>query len=140
MRGVPLRLEIGPKDIEKAQVFSARRDTREKASMPMDGLAGARRRRCSTRSRRRSSSARSTFREEHTTRVASLRRVQGGDGRPSRLRRSRRGAGARTCEAQIKAETQATMRNIPFGSEPVGRALREVRQAGDARAWFAKAY
>ena len=30
MRGVPLRLEIGPKDIEKGQVVLARRDTREK--------------------------------------------------------------------------------------------------------------
>src|SRR6188768_1556411 len=38
LRGVPLRLEIGPKDIEKAQVFSARRDTREKAAIPFDGL------------------------------------------------------------------------------------------------------
>ena len=41
MRGVPLRLEIGPKDIEKIAVFAARRDTRAKASMPMDGLADA---------------------------------------------------------------------------------------------------
>src|SRR4029453_17653134 len=39
MRGVPLRLEIGPKDLEKQQVFSARRDTREKAAIPFDGLA-----------------------------------------------------------------------------------------------------
>src|SRR5215207_6634816 len=39
LRGVPLRLEIGPKDIEKSQVVLARRDTREKASVPMDGLA-----------------------------------------------------------------------------------------------------
>ena len=39
MRGVPLRLEIGPKDIEKSAVFAARRDTRAKASLPMDGLA-----------------------------------------------------------------------------------------------------
>src|SRR5580765_2238106 len=38
MRGVPLRLEIGPKDIEKAQVFSARRDTREKAAIPFADL------------------------------------------------------------------------------------------------------
>ena len=30
LRGVPLRLEIGPKDIEKSQVLLARRDTREK--------------------------------------------------------------------------------------------------------------
>ena len=39
LRGVPLRLEIGPKDIEKSQVMLARRDTREKSSAPMDGLA-----------------------------------------------------------------------------------------------------
>src|SRR5690349_14470912 len=38
MRGVPLRLEIGPKDIEKQAVFAARRDTRAKASLPMAGL------------------------------------------------------------------------------------------------------
>src|SRR5579872_7210744 len=36
MRGVPLRLEIGPKDIEKSAVLIARRDTREKQSLPMD--------------------------------------------------------------------------------------------------------
>jgi prolyl-tRNA synthetase len=38
LRGVPLRLEIGPKDLEKRSVFSARRDTRVKAALPMDGL------------------------------------------------------------------------------------------------------
>ncbi|MFM8911169.1 MAG: proline--tRNA ligase [Gemmatimonadota bacterium] len=38
MRGVPLRLEIGPKDLEKGSVFSARRDTRAKAALPMTGL------------------------------------------------------------------------------------------------------
>ena len=38
MRGVPLRLEIGPKDLEKQSVFSARRDTRAKAAIPMAGL------------------------------------------------------------------------------------------------------
>src|SRR5256885_4939526 len=39
LRGVPLRLEIGPKDIEKSTVRIARRDTREKADVSMDGLA-----------------------------------------------------------------------------------------------------
>src|SRR5436853_7108777 len=38
MRGVPVRLEIGPKDIEKSQVMLVRRDTREKLPKPMDGL------------------------------------------------------------------------------------------------------
>src|SRR5947199_8990382 len=37
--GVPLRLAIGPKDIEKSAVMIARRDTREKQSLPMADLA-----------------------------------------------------------------------------------------------------
>ena len=41
MRGIPLRLEIGPKDLEKGSVFSARRDTRAKAALPMAGLPAA---------------------------------------------------------------------------------------------------
>src|SRR5882724_4130582 len=39
LRGVPLRVEIGPKDIEKSAVLVARRDTREKQSLPMENLA-----------------------------------------------------------------------------------------------------
>lgn len=38
MRGVPLRLEIGPKDIEKNQCVLVRRDTREKIFCPLDEL------------------------------------------------------------------------------------------------------
>ncbi|MES2154904.1 MAG: proline--tRNA ligase [bacterium] len=40
LRGVPLRLEVGPKDVEKKSVFSARRDMgREgKKAIPMDHL------------------------------------------------------------------------------------------------------
>src|SRR6185436_14853242 len=38
MRGVPLRLELGPKDIEKSQCVLARRDTREKTPVALDGL------------------------------------------------------------------------------------------------------
>src|ERR671910_43896 len=41
LRGVPLRIEIGPKDIEKAQVVVARRDTRTKSSLPMENLGAA---------------------------------------------------------------------------------------------------
>jgi prolyl-tRNA synthetase len=38
MKGVPLRLEIGPKDIEKGQCVIVRRDTREKLFVPLDEL------------------------------------------------------------------------------------------------------
>jgi prolyl-tRNA synthetase len=38
MKGVPLRLEVGPKDIEKNQVVLVRRDTREKIIVSMSDL------------------------------------------------------------------------------------------------------
>lgn len=38
MKGIPVRLEIGPKDIEKGQVVLARRDTSEKMIVPMEEL------------------------------------------------------------------------------------------------------
>jgi prolyl-tRNA synthetase len=38
MKGIPVRLEVGPKDIEKNQVVLVRRDTREKLFVPMDEL------------------------------------------------------------------------------------------------------
>lgn len=40
MKGVPIRLEIGPKDIEKNQVVLVRRDTREKIFTSIDTLEG----------------------------------------------------------------------------------------------------
>ncbi|MDD5469457.1 MAG: proline--tRNA ligase [Candidatus Peribacteraceae bacterium] len=39
VKGVPLRVEIGPKDLEKKQVMLARRDTSEKMAIPMDAVA-----------------------------------------------------------------------------------------------------
>jgi len=38
MKGVPLRLEIGPKDIEKNQCVLVRRDNREKYFVPLEEL------------------------------------------------------------------------------------------------------
>src|SRR5699024_9946692 len=38
MKGYPVRIEIGPKDIEKEQVVLVRRDTGEKEFVPMDEL------------------------------------------------------------------------------------------------------
>ncbi len=38
MKGVPLRIEIGPKDIEKNQCVLVRRDNREKTFVPLDNI------------------------------------------------------------------------------------------------------
>lgn len=41
MKGVPVRLEIGPKDLAQGQCVLVRRDTREKAFVPLDRLEEA---------------------------------------------------------------------------------------------------
>jgi len=138
MRGVPLRVEIGPKDIEKSAVLVARRDTREKHSVPMEGLP----------SRllqllddvQTSLFARATqFRDEHTHRTsdyAEFKQIM--EGRPGFVIAP--WCGSAECEAQIKAETQATIRNMPMsGSTPSGKCIRCDNPAR-YEAWFAKAY
>jgi prolyl-tRNA synthetase len=80
-----------------------------------------------------------TFREEHTTRAASYDEFKAlMEGRPGFVIAGWCGSG--DCEAQIKAETQATLRNIPFGSEQAGGTCVKCGQPSAGEAWFAKAY
>jgi prolyl-tRNA synthetase len=139
MRGVPLRLEIGPKDIEKAQVVLARRDTREKAFVPTDGLAGHVEDLLKAIQQNLYDRALS-FREEHTSSTDSYDEFkQIMDGRPGFIISP--WCGDADCEAQIKAETQATIRNIPFTSPDVdGKPCIKCGKSATALAWFAKAY
>ena len=41
MKGVPLRIELGPRDIENNQAMVMRRDTLEKTAISLDNFAGA---------------------------------------------------------------------------------------------------
>ena len=79
------------------------------------------------------------FREEHTQRADTYDAFkQMMDGRPGFVIAP--WCGAADCEAQIKTETQATIRNMPIGgSAPAGGCVRCGRPAV-AEAWFAKAY
>ena len=152
LRGVPLRLEIGPKDLEKSQVMIARRDTREKSALSMDGLAPAIVRLLDVIQQALYDRA-LKFREDHTQRASSYEEFKAiMEGRPGFVIAG--WCGSADCEAQIKADTQATLRNIPFDSRGSGAPSG---QAGDlpasgtgacikcggratAEAWFAKAY
>ena len=138
MRGVPLRLEIGPKDIEKNAVFAARRDTRAKQSIPMAGLAESVRAILDDIQASLLAKARA-FREEHTSRTTSYDEFkQIMEGRPGFVIAP--WCESAKCEAEIKAETQATVRNIPFGQpRPTEMCIRCDRPA-QVYAWFAKAY
>ena len=139
MRGVPLRLEIGPKDIEKNAVFAARRDTRAKASMPMDGLAGAIKSLLDEIQQALFDRA-VKFRDEHTSRTDSYDEFkQIMEGRPGFVISP--WCGEASCEADIKTETQATIRNVPRGyDEAPGKPCIKCNMPATVSAWFAKAY
>jgi prolyl-tRNA synthetase len=138
LRGVPLRLEIGPKDLEKAQVMSARRDTREKAPIPMTELAA--RVPALLEQIQADLLARAlAFRERHTTRVDSWDEFRTAmEGRPGFVVAS--WCGRAECEANIKAETQATLRNIPLAEPRSPGHCVKCQQPAQVKAWFAKAY
>ena len=137
LRGVPLRVEIGPKDIEKSAVLVARRDTREKQSLAMDGLATRIQQLLDDVQRSLFDRAR-TFRDEHTHRVSTYEEFkQVMEGRPGFVIAP--WCGSTDCEAQIKSETQATIRNMPRSGAPGGTCIR-CDQGAIAEAWFAKSY
>src|SRR5215216_6790779 len=116
LRGVPLRMEIGPKDLEKSQVVLARRDTRQKSFVPMDGLTAHIEQLLVTIQKALYDRA-LQFRSEHTSSTDSydeFKEIM--DGRPGFVIAP--WCGSAQCEADIKAETQATIRNIPFTAKP----------------------
>jgi prolyl-tRNA synthetase len=139
MRGVPLRLEIGPKDLEKSQVVLARRDTREKAFVPMEGLAAHVEELLKTIQQALYDRA-LQFRNEHTSETDSYDAFKAiMEGRPGFVISP--WCGSAQCEAEIKTETQATIRNIPFVATPAeGKACLKCGQPATQHAWFAKSY
>ncbi|MEQ1871743.1 MAG: proline--tRNA ligase [Vicinamibacterales bacterium] len=139
LRGVPLRLEIGLKDIEKSHVMIARRDTREKMAVPMEGVAP--RLRALLDEIQSGLLARAiAFRDEHTQSASTydeFKQLMDG-GRPGFVVAP--WCGAADCEAQIKTDTQATIRNMPLdGEAPAGGCVR-CGSAAVTSAWFAKSY
>lgn len=138
LRGVPLRLEIGPKDIEKSQVVLACRDTREKASAPIEGLATHVIALLDEMQSRLLARA-MAFRDERTARVSTREAFD-------RLMEGRPGfviagwCGSAECEATIKAATQATIRNMPLDTQPPDGPCVGCGRPATAEAWFAKSY
>jgi prolyl-tRNA synthetase len=139
LRGVPLRLEIGPKDLEKSQVVLARRDTRVKSFVPMDGLAAHVAALLDTIQQALLDRAKQ-YREEHTTVTDvydEFRTTM--EGRPGFVVSP--WCGSAQCETDIKNDTQATIRNVPFTSAPpTGQACIKCGALATAEAWFAKSY
>ena len=138
MRGVPLRLELGPKDIEKDQAVLVRRDTREKAFVPLAGLAQAVREKLDAMQADLLTRARK-FVADNTTRVSSYDQFK-------QIMADTRGflvAGwceDAACEAAIKQETKATVRVIPIEGEAVPSACVRCGKPSPREVYFAQAY
>ncbi|HIE38688.1 MAG TPA: proline--tRNA ligase [Anaerolineales bacterium] len=139
MRGVPLRIEIGPKDVEQGQVVLARRDRpgREgKTTVPVTGLAEAVRNMLDTLQAdlyRRAEA----FLKEHTAYPEDFEglREAAADGFAYAW-----WCGSAECEAKVKEETSATIRCIPLDQGPgKGRCIVCGEEAAE-RAVFGRAY
>ncbi len=140
MRGVPLRIEIGPRDIEQDQVVMARRDIwgREgKQTVPLgEGLNDAVQELLATIQADLYQKA-LDFREEHTYDPKDYDAFT--DVIDEGFAYSW-WCGDAECEAQIKDETKATIRCIPLEQESeTGRCIRCGEEA-EERVIFGKAY
>jgi prolyl-tRNA synthetase len=138
MRGVPLRLEIGPKDLEKDQCVMVRRDTREKAFVPLSGLAGWVTGMLATQQRDLLERARG-FLKDHTATVSTYDEFK-------QVMTEKRGfliagwCGTADCEARIKEETRATVRVIPMEGEARSGACVRCGKPSEREVYFAQAY
>jgi prolyl-tRNA synthetase len=139
MRGVPLRVEVGPKDLEKSTVGLARRDVIGKGNrsfVPQSGLPAA-----VTdllQDIQSSMLARATaFRDAniHDPRdFAELADVVQDGWAFSWW------CGRTVCEAKVKDQTKATIRNIPFEQpEGSGRCI-VCGERAEKKVYFARAY
>jgi len=140
LRGVPLRLEIGPRDVDKNQVVLVRRDNRAKEMVPMAALT-ERVPVLLDELQRAFYERAKAFRAANTHEVTSYdefkdilenRRgfvIAGWDGDPE-------------TEAKIKEETKATIRLIPLTGGAATDGLRCIYSGRPARyrVVFAKAY
>lgn len=139
LRGVPLRIEVGPRDVKNGQAVLVRRDTRAKESVGQ-GVLVARVQGLLTEIQADLFARAVRFRAEHTYWVESY------DDFKSRI--ENRGffeawwCGASACEERVKDETKATIRCIPLAQEkhPGPGICLVCRQPAQQWVLWARAY
>jgi len=138
LRGVPLRIEIGPKDVEAGQVVFARRDTGEKRAVSTEDLAQKVEKALKEIQANMFRMAKK-FLDDNTYRLDDYEEFK-------RILAEKGGfilapwCGSAECEAAIKEETKATIRCIPFDQDDTpGQCIYCGREATE-KALFAKAY
>lgn len=138
MRGIPIRIELGPKDIEKNQAVIVRRDTREKIIISLDNIEQSVTQILETiqcemleraRAHRNSNTYKATnydeFKDIITTKLGFIKAMWCGD---------------RTCEDKIKDETSATSRCIPFEQEQISDVCVCCGKKAKHMVYWGKAY
>lgn len=136
MRGVPLRIEIGPKDVEQGQVTLARRDEKGRIRAPVEGVAQLVAATLDEIQANMLNKARE-FMRENTHDPADYTDFQ-------EVVKSGWAdvwwCGEEDCEAKIKQETKATNRVIPL-EQPGGQGVCiRCGNVATERAIFARAY
>lgn len=138
LKGVPLRIAIGPKDLEKKSVELARRDTLSKTFVPQDELATLIPELLKEIQETLFTKAKD-FRNDHVTEVndfdefKEVLKTKGGF-------ISAHWDGTSETEDQIKKLTKATIRCIPYDSELQNGSCVFSGNQSSQRVLFAKAY
>jgi prolyl-tRNA synthetase len=138
MRGVPVRLELGPKDVEKGQCVLVRRDSRGKSFVPLERLVPEAEALLGTLQADLLARARQ-FLKDNTSSVATYDEFKA-------VMAERRGflvAGwcrDAACEAAIKEETKATIRVQPLHAEERAGVCVRCGKPSPREVYFAQAY
>lgn len=118
MKGVPIRLEIGPRDIENNQVIAARRDNGEKVALSMDNLNESIEKLLENIQNFLYNKA-LKMRKEKTYVAKDMEEFTNViDNTPGFIKAM--WCGDTECETRIKEDTGATLRCIPFEQEDIG--------------------
>lgn len=145
MRGVPLRLEIGPRDVAQNQVILVRRDTGEKESAPMDQLV-ARVKQLLEEVQTNMYQKALKFRDQHSH--LDLNTLAELKDHIEQCQQSSLVAGwvlagwcgQDDCEMHVKTETKFTTRNIPFEPPKEKEICLSCGKPAKHTVWFARAY
>ncbi len=113
MRGVPVRIELGPRDIENGQAVLVSRITGEKRSVSLDSLVSEVEKLLEETQAEMLARAKQ-FMADNFRSVDSLDELKSGEGEKLRGFVTAGWCGSAACERQVKEETGATSRNIPF--------------------------
>lgn len=139
LRGVPVRVGIGKRDLEKGVVEIARRDTKEKSSQPLEGVAEHVEQLLEDIQNNLFNRA-LKFREEHTTSVDNFEDFKAVLAKDIPGFISAHWDGTAETEQKIKELTKATIRCIPNDApEEEGQCVYSGKPS-QRRVLFAKAY